>query len=90
MVDSRNRELMAELYRLMERYECPPVISGADRLDKLKRYLDPLIDEVAQIVAKYSGNEFAYRLATGLYNAVDQRLAEVNPWFERGRGNDDA
>lgn len=75
MENPQNREIMARLYRIVERYETPPQIEYAD--DGVDYFLKVQKD-VLGVFEDYKGNEFARELALGLYSALEQRFAARN------------
>lgn len=75
MVNPDNREIMAQLYRIMEKYEKTPVVSYSD---EAVRYFEGVRDDIMAILSAHAGNEFARELTLGLYNALDSRFRSHN------------
>jgi hypothetical protein len=71
MTNPENREMMAELYRIMEKHEVPPT----DR----KQYLEYFSAALADIQTFYrkwwdeKKNPFAHRMAFALYAALSDQ-----------------
>lgn len=75
MKDQRNRDFMAELYRLIEKYETPKAVTGLQEFDQV---MQPLLDDISRTATKYTGNEFAIRLLGGLYESVADRVEKIS------------
>ena len=67
MKDPNNREIMARLYRLVERYETAPEIIYADDAEK---YFNEVLEECRRIYDEFYTNEFAREFTVALYNAL--------------------
>lgn len=76
MKDQTNRDIMAALYRLVEKYEVPPTVHSAD---EAVEYFKAVHTDVDGLYTKYGGYEFAQQLAIGLYAAIERKFKEVNP-----------
>lgn len=71
MKNPENRELMAELYRIMERHEVPP----ADKT-QYPEYFDAALTDVQVFYRRWwqeKQNPFAHRLAHALYAAFSDQ-----------------
>ena len=76
MKDPKNRELMTELYRLVEKYEEPPGVKKGES----EQYFLIVLNDITSIFNRYRGNEFAEELTIALYNAIGRRTASANKW----------
>lgn len=75
MKDQKTRDMMGELYRLIEKYEETPVSKYTD--DAEKWFGNASID-CLDLLGRYKGNEFAESLAVGFYTALENRFKAVN------------
>lgn len=74
MKDPANREMMAKLYRLVEKYETPQTISA----EKACPYFSGLVDDCEALWGEYSGNAFAEEFIAALCIAVERRFLAAN------------
>lgn len=68
MKDPQNREMMTELYRIMERHETPP----ADR-DRIGDFIEGAMVDLNTFYTKWwvhGGNQFARELSHAMYRAI--------------------
>ena len=68
MQNPQNREMMAELYRIMERYEVAPT----DR-EKMGGYIEGAMKDLTLFYRKWwelGQNVFAHELAHAMYSAI--------------------
>lgn len=75
MKDLKNREFMAVLYRLIEKYEEAPEHMYAD---DAAAYFKGVLADINEQYEKYLGNEFAEAMFLALYGAVEKRWKEKN------------
>lgn len=82
MKDLKNREAMARIYRLIEKYEVPPVCRFAD---EAAEYYNQALADIKDVVDAFPGNDFVRRLGFALFDALDDRFHTVNgfPLTER-------
>lgn len=76
MKNPENREMMGELYRIMEKYETPP-----DGNDKQLAFFDSLLADVQVFYRKWwqeKQNPFAERMAHALYEALSDQCKSDN------------
>ncbi len=76
MKDPANRESMAAIYRLVEKYETAPLIHSANEATS---YFKSALADVDAIYTKYAGYAFAQQFALALYAAIEQNFKKVNP-----------
>lgn len=75
MKDSQNRNLMTDLYRLIEKYETPLITRYTDDMEQYIRLVAKECEEFRQ---KYKGNFFAQELIFGFYSAIAERFQAAN------------
>lgn len=85
MVDPENREMMKDLYRLIEKYEIP---LKTRYTDEMETYIKQVANECKAFYAKYACNEFAKELIFGFYTAIGERFQAENemPLIDREEG----
>lgn len=71
MKSQLNRDMMTDLYRMLERYEVVPKIKDADD----REWLTAAAKEMSRFYDRYSDNEFAQEFALAFYNACSSRFA---------------
>lgn len=76
MKDSKNREMMAKLYRIIEKYEEPPSI----KKEESESYFVRVWNDLSSFYNEYKENEFATALSLALNDAICKRVARVNKW----------
>lgn len=75
MQDPQNREVMAALYRIMEKYEVP---KDCDTDEDILHYFDGIRADIEQFYQTYwvkARNEYARTMAGALYDAISKRFA---------------
>lgn len=75
MQDAKNREMMAAVYRLIEKYEKPPTM---EYVDEANEYFSSVAVDCQDVFDAYKGNHFAERLLAGLFRAIDENFREKN------------
>lgn len=75
MKDPKNREFMAILYRLIEKYEDAPEHMYAD---DAAAYFKDVLKDISEQWEAWRENEFAEALFTALYGAVERRWKAKN------------
>lgn len=76
MKNPKHRDLMAELYRLWEKYETmPKVIYTEDSV----AYWTKICEDVSAIYNKYCEDPVAKELLIGFYNGMGEEWKIVNP-----------
>lgn len=71
MRDPKNRDVMSQLYRIMEKYETPPV--SCDHEGSIE-YFETVMFDVKKVFDANVGNEFAEKLCLALYDAIGERF----------------
>ena len=74
MKDQQNRAMMAELYRIMEKYEIPP---DCDTDQEIIQYFGQVSDDIKLFYRTYweqQRNLFARELSSALYTAISNRF----------------
>jgi len=74
MKDQRLREMMGKLYRLIERYETPPIIRYTDEAEE---YFLGALNECRKIYNDYD-NPYARELILAFYQALGELFKSVN------------
>ena len=82
MKDPNNREIMARLYRLLEKYETPPRIIY---IDDGKKYFLEIANELSECYDTFKENEFAKEFVIAFYNAIGERFKKANPESMKNR-----
>lgn len=87
MKDTTNREFMAALYRLIEKYEEAPKNAFTD---EAADYFKAVLADVTEQYDKYLGNAFAEAFFLAFYGAIERRWKEANklPMEERPKQED--
>lgn len=75
MKDPANREIMARLYRLWEKYETPPQVTGGAELSP---YFQAILRDIERDFAEYKDSVFAQELTSALYFALGVYANKVN------------
>lgn len=75
MIDPNNREVLARVYRLVEQYETPPKIVYADDAEV---YFTNALNGCKEIIDDFAGNDFAWCLVMGVYEAIEKRFKAAN------------
>ena len=75
MKDAKNRDLMAKLYRLVEKYETPLVTKYAD---EAVDYFKEVLKDCQKIEEEFPYNHFSIRFSVALYAAIEDRFKAVN------------
>lgn len=85
MKDARHRDAMAELYRIVERYENPPQMHYTDEAED---YFKGVIEDVRALYYKYEGDTLAQELAVAIYDIIGKLYKQANPQnlIDRERG----
>jgi len=75
MQDVKNREMMAAVYRLIEKYERPPTM---EYVDEANEYFSNISADCQDLFDAYKGNHFAELLTEALFKAIDANFREKN------------
>lgn len=70
MTNPNRREMMRDLYRMLEKYEMPPKDFDGEATI---RYYDSLWADYRQFHERYKDDDFALPLVVGLFKAIDDR-----------------
>lgn len=70
MKDTNTREVMSRLYRIIEKYEEPPGVTGEDP----ESYFSRAMVDIKSVYDDYSNNEFAKTLSIAVYDALGKRF----------------
>ena len=76
MRDARHRDAMAELYRIVERYENPPRMTYTDEAEL---YFKEVIENVRSLYERYEGDTLSQELALAIYDIIGKLFKQVNP-----------
>lgn len=86
MQDPQNREVMAALYRILEKYEMPRECNSDEEIIK---YFDEVRADCQKFYTEYwekSRNWYARHLSTALYAAISDRFKEAHDRREHRDG----
>lgn len=75
MKDQKNRDVLTRVYRLVEKFEMPPKIIYEDEAGK---YFDEALKDCKEIIEEFRGNQFAWSLCMGVYEAISDRFKAAN------------
>lgn len=70
MINPNRREMMRDLYRMLEKYEMPPKDFDGEATIS---YYDSLFEDYRQFYERYKDDDFALPLAVALFEAIDNR-----------------
>ena len=76
MQDSNNREIMARLYRLIERYETIPKLENAE---EAYQFFGAVWRDSSAALEDFKGNEFAEEFLIAFNEAVGRRYRRQYP-----------
>lgn len=84
MKDPRIREMMAKIYRVMERYETVPEFKTQEEVDDFFR---KALDSIMELYIQYKSNPFCEGMLIGLYSSINKTFMEKNSLpFEEKKG----
>lgn len=76
MQDPQNREMMAALYRIMEKYEVPP---DCNTDSEIIEYFDKVRTDINEFFITYwekQRNLYAREMSSALYHAISNRFKQ--------------
>jgi len=71
MKDPNNREIMARLYRILEKYETPQP-QAFEWVEDAQTYFSSLLSELQGLWDEYKGSSIASSLGMAMYNALQE------------------
>lgn len=75
MKEPKNRDLMAKLYRLVEKYETAPAMKYED---EAVGYFKEALKDCRTLESEFAGNSFALRFSVALYSAIEDQFKSAN------------
>lgn len=70
MINPNRREMMRDLYRMLEKYEMPPKDFNGEATIS---YYDALFEDYRQFYERYKDDDFALPLVAALFETIDNR-----------------
>lgn len=77
MKNPANRDMMAALYRLVEKYETLPEDKVSTDPDRIVEHFKPIIEDCEKFLLAYPNSAFALEFISALYGAVSMIYKEA-------------
>ena len=75
MKETKNRDMMAKLYRLVEKYETPQAMKYED---EAVSYFREALKDCQSLEKEFPDSAFAVRFAVALYTIIEDQFKTVN------------
>lgn len=78
MIFPKNREMMVELYRLIEQYEVVPQFKTRKEIDL---FFQEALKKVESLYYKYLDCPYCLNILHGFYSGLDETYKKTNPVY---------